>query len=65
MENSSQAKPSKAMGKPWWDGSPGGMVVTVSAEVRTKMAGKLVCDKQGHFRPFLLIPLPTKKLEKA
>ena len=46
-------------------GSPGGMAVTVSLEVRTKMAGKLLCDKQGHFQPFLLIHLAHKKLEKA
>ena len=46
-------------------GSPDGMAVTVSLEVRTKMAGNCIVTKQSHFQPFLLIPQPTKKLEKA
>ena len=58
MENSG-AKPGKAMQKPWWGGGDrflGGL---------HQIGGKLLCDKLDHFRPFLLIPLPRKKLEKA
>ena len=45
--------------------SPGWMAATVSSEGRTKMAGKLFREKQGYFRPFWLILLTHKTLEKA
>ena len=52
-------KPDKATGKLWWDGGDRFL------RGPHQNGRKLLSDKRGHFRPFLLIPLPTKKLEKA